>query len=553
MRISPRPIFLHSLIRSAYLPEEIPPAITSKNFAEFCKNEYQHLIADNILRNKTVTQFDTFTAPVAAKGRRNFALVHPLSQLRFSLLITEHRVAIRRIISGSGISLYLTDESPKDHRAFSGLHFESWGPRRQHIYSECHFILKADISRFFHTIYTHSIPWAVLGKSKTKHMLQHDRKSLEKHWSHKLDMALQACQSRETFGIPVGPDTSRIVAEILLAGVESDEKLVDLIVSQPSCRLVDDYTIGFNEESSARSALSALRDALWGFNLQLNEEKTTIASARDPIDERWKHEFLSLRVADRNSKTQESDIYRLVDMTLHFCANANSGQPATFACRRIARLSRIERNFGIIVDALFRLSREFPSCISHVAEFLINNQSLCDDTKIKTRIKRWVTATIQTHLSHGHDYEVAWALVISGVLRIPVDKEVMELFDRVPNSVVFAVLGMLHERGLLLFPLSNWPWRAQFRRSGLYGEHWLPFYEAVLRNWTKDKKIVSAVKSHPIFSKMLAQRVTFLEDKILDAAKISVSRRVFTKSVSRKKSRGDRISWGTVHISAVNY
>jgi hypothetical protein len=29
-------------------------------------------------------------------------------------------------------------------------------------------ILKADIANFFHTIYTHSIPWGVLGKQHVK-------------------------------------------------------------------------------------------------------------------------------------------------------------------------------------------------------------------------------------------------------------------------------------------------------------------------------------------------------------------------------------------------
>lgn len=136
-----------------------------------------------------------------------------------------------------------------------------------------------------------------------------------------------------------------------------------------------------------------------------------------------------------------------------------------------------------------------------------------------------------------------------------------------PSSAVLAILGMLNERGLLSFRFSKWPWRADLKKSGIYGENWLPFYEAVRRKWTTDKKMISAVNAGPILSKLLAAKVTFLEDRIFDAARIDISKRVFGKGHpedrgSRKRDRKgsvnsaeieDASEWAPMEVSELDY
>jgi hypothetical protein len=280
--------FLSALIRSSYFPRELPPAITTRSFAEFCKSHYSFLKTQQSTLTSKTTNYETFTAPRTGSGRRNLALVHPLAQAGLSLLITQHRVRIRQFISQSGTSLYRTDENLAASKAFSGLDFRKWRSVRAKIYSEYQFVLQADISRFFYTVYTHFIPWSIIGKEKVKHWLAtKNKRKLDKHWPNGFDTALQSCQSRETFGIPVGPDTSRIIAELLLAGIEKDRSLEAFLSTRPAIRLVDDLIIGFEEESEARRCLAALRRALWKFNLQLNDEKTVILPSKAIYRDKW--------------------------------------------------------------------------------------------------------------------------------------------------------------------------------------------------------------------------------------------------------------------------
>lgn len=453
------------------------------------------------------------------------ALVHPVGQLGVSLLITKHKDKIKKIIKRRGTSLYRTDEDVEAQKAFTSLDFRRWDVERARICAECPVILTADISRFFYTVYTHSIPWAILGKNKAKDYLAHNKKALFDHWSSDFDAALQACQSRETFGIPVGPDTSRIIAELLMAGVENDPVFSATIAARPMARLLDDIIIGFEDEASAKRALASLRRTLWKFNLQLNEEKTAIRSSRNVYLDPWKLDVSRLSISRRRLA---DDVYHLIDRTLQLCEQANTAAPASWACNRLNSVRQASpENFVILLDATLRLARDFPSCMHIAAAFVINHQDFCQPTEIKQRIAAWLKSTMRLNAQHGNDFEQAWCLVISGVLRIQLDEEDLPSRDTVPSGVVLAILGMLRERKLLRVPLSRWKWRAELNKSGVMGSAWLPYYEAVVRGWTTDKVLIGEVKNQPTLAKMLSSKVSFLEDRIFDAAYIDLSHRTF--------------------------
>ncbi|MBC8270202.1 MAG: RNA-directed DNA polymerase, partial [Rhodospirillaceae bacterium] len=296
--------FLSCLIATAYFPDEVPPVLTAHNFSQYCRNDYSNFEPEQGRLGRLNTNYETYTVPRTVEGRRNLAIVNPLAQLGLSLAITINKKAIGDIIHENGRTLYSIESDKESRKAFSGLQFEKREEMDRKVLSVSDYVLKADISRFFYTIYTHSISWAILGKEKTKDLFANDRQALRRHWSTKIDMSLQACQSRETFGVPVGPDTSRIIAELILAEVEKDDAFAQLVDGQPATRLLDDFLIGFDSESEAFKALGALRSALWKFNLQLNEDKTCVARSKTIHRERWKLEFEKAYISDDSAERQ---------------------------------------------------------------------------------------------------------------------------------------------------------------------------------------------------------------------------------------------------------
>ncbi len=74
--------------------------------------------------------------------------------------------------------------------------------RRARVYAQGRYLLRTDISRFYPSVYTHSIPWAIHGKEYSK---QH---RFDKNLGNQLDKLVQSCQYGQTNGIPIGPDTT---------------------------------------------------------------------------------------------------------------------------------------------------------------------------------------------------------------------------------------------------------------------------------------------------------------------------------------------------------
>jgi hypothetical protein len=210
----------------------------------------------------------------------------------------------------------------------------------------------------------------VLGKEHVKKIREEGSKSekaaLEKHWSSQIDLAVQRGNSRETFGIPVGPDTSRIIAELLLAGVHQTEPFRRLIDDRGAYRLVDDFFIGFEDELSARRCLEALRRTLWEYNLHLNEDKTDILESRRIFDTGWKYEINNFQIPDESPQKQHEGIERLLDITLGHCHSDRIGFLPSFSATACSSW-RLSRRTSGLPSTVFFVSDGITRRVSHTS------------------------------------------------------------------------------------------------------------------------------------------------------------------------------------------
>lgn len=149
-----------------------------------------------------------------------------------------------------------------------------------------------DISKCFYSIYTHSISWATKNKEFAKKNTR--AYSFESHF----DLLMQRSNYNETNGIVVGPEFSRIFAEIILQDV--DCTIQNLLfkgglhegVHYSIRRYVDDYSIFANDEAVVNKIDELLRVELSKFKLYTNESKlqnftrpflSNLTQARDDI------------------------------------------------------------------------------------------------------------------------------------------------------------------------------------------------------------------------------------------------------------------------------
>jgi hypothetical protein len=242
---------------------------------------------------------------------RNLSIIHPITQLKicdfyhnFSDLIEyycsksnqslRHPVAKTTKFFGKLLSQELKDgvgvESINEDRITSSSYFryskfpflysffESYDYHK--LEKRFSHMMQADISKCFPSIYTHSIGWATKNKRLAK---QKPHGSFEGNF----DSLMQCTNYKETNGIIIGPEVSRIFAEIILQQIDLD--LIDKLKTQKSFgddglvlgkdydfrRYVDDYFIFYRDENVRDEILIQLQKCLFEYKLYLNEAKTT--------------------------------------------------------------------------------------------------------------------------------------------------------------------------------------------------------------------------------------------------------------------------------------
>lgn len=140
-----------------------------------------------------------------------------------------------------------------------------------------------DVSKCFDSIYTHSIAWAVSGKSFIKEQIaENSADILFSSFPDDFDTLMQKQNYNETNGILIGPELSRIFSEIIFQkidlSVERELKNLDIYsgVDYEAFRYVDDYFIFYNENKVYKKIVSCLSSHLSEYKLGLNTEKEVI-------------------------------------------------------------------------------------------------------------------------------------------------------------------------------------------------------------------------------------------------------------------------------------
>lgn len=149
----------------------------------------------------------------------------------------------------------------------------------QRLEQRFNFLMEFDISKCFYHIYTHSITWAVKDKEYAK--VNSNKSSFE----NTFDKLMQHSNYNETNGIVVGPEISRIFAEIILQQVdlnvlkELDKLKIKFGVDYEVRRYVDDYFIFSNDTDILETVKKIFQKELQFYKLYINPNKDNIKTS----------------------------------------------------------------------------------------------------------------------------------------------------------------------------------------------------------------------------------------------------------------------------------
>lgn len=355
--------------------------------------------------------------------------------------------------------------------------------------------VRVDISKFYPTIYTHSVAWALLGKEKAKHYFKAKNKldvliasgdpdaQLYKY-SDSVDAALRACQGGQSIGIPIGPDTSHIIAEAIACRIDSILKNRLNSLDIKACRYYDDFYLYVSSKDEADKALKGLQLILSEFQLEINEAKVKIRE----FPFAFENEFTTtLHNFDFKKTNQINTIKHYFSLVWAFAElNPKKTDWIFKYSLRIFEFSTIviQKNcWKVFEDLLVKTALIEPAILDILTRIFITYKTYFDADS-KEKLKRLVNVTIKEHCPVRHNFEMAWALWIAKTFEIEIEEHsannIIETRDCVSNLIL---LDLINNTSLVRGHPRVSEIEAELKGEILMSENWLLAYEGVKKGW----------------------------------------------------------------------
>ena len=301
--------------------EEMPPILTSASLTS------QSAVDLRSLPNRAGRQSIGYDSVQYRLTRfngtsRTCSMIHPKAYAELALCIHDNWADISYI--SENIVSMVRPVLHEDGRLFVMdylMPIEALHEHKDSSFGKSHMAV-TDISSFYPSFYSHTIPWAVVGIQFAK-----ANRSLNL-WFNALDFAVRQSNRGETRGVPTGPGTSSIVTEMVLAAIDRE-----LSAKYEYTRNIDDYKGYFVSEEDAEHFIAELEGRLRGFQLEINVSKTHIDKL--PVEQ-------SPWIADlgnalpKGPGIKQRDIDRFVDFAIRLADQTPDGSVLKFALKSLA-------------------------------------------------------------------------------------------------------------------------------------------------------------------------------------------------------------------------
>jgi hypothetical protein len=328
------------------------------------------------------------------------------------------------------------------------------------------FLKRFDVKRCFASIYTHTISWAVKGKEFAK---DNQGPSFDSDF----DQLMMVANYNETNGIVVGPEISRIFAEIILQqidlNIERNIFVAQIKNSEYSIRrYLDDYFV-FSRDKVIEDAIQKIVEwELEKYKLYLNESKTkevvvpfatSQTIAKSDVQIILNNSVLRWLAEIRRSVVSELDELNDGEIPLKPTLPKQLKTPFLSATQTIRdvkiALKRSGEGFSVISG--YALSAINKSCyrLQKKIEKFGSNNVLLDE------LQRVLTATIEiVFFLYSMDFRVRTTYLVSQFMLIAhkfgdLDPRLMENINARMKVSVFTVLNSRGEKDLGSIEVHN--------------------------------------------------------------------------------------------------
>lgn len=440
--------------------EKIPPFITAENFLGFCKTPPPGFTFDDSprkyihyesMRNINVPRVLAIPNPIAYRNQckvlsdnwdklleyfkeqirnqeykisrihirkidNSFQIFHTCYQDLDDIDLDDYPLLVQNHLFEMNHKNFCTDDYPEPNLLI--------GKR---------YIVKADISNCFPSIYTHSLPWALVTKPYSKL----HRNPTE--WFNQVDFYTRNLKDSETHGILIGSHSSNLISEIILTAV--DKNMYDK--GYRYIRNIDDYTCYVEIKEKAEEFLVDLSVELKKYSLMLNHKKTEILQLPLASTESWVRKLNSF-VFSNDNKLKLSDVRAYLDIALDLMFhNKENSAILNYAIKVLAKKEMTGNAKDYFIKTIHHLMLLYPYLVSLVDEKIFVGFEI-DKSQIEKIAKDLFHLGESKKLYEAMSYALFFSLKYNFLLT-------ENLFEKVEksNDAILLLLSYLHDKKYL--------------------------------------------------------------------------------------------------------
>jgi hypothetical protein len=293
-----------------------------------------------------------------------------------------------------------------------------------------------------------------------------------------IDDAVRQTQDQQTLGIPVGPDTSDLISELL--GVALDLELLETNpdLETAGVRFVDDYYLYFATRRSAESALAELHRAASHFAVEINPLKTSIRDLPEALQPGWKADLRSRMIG---AEQERGDLLSFFSTAYENFAKYPGNNVLKYAVKHSTSHTISHDNWKLYESFLLGGLVSEPGLAPTVAPILVKYWKEGYEFDIQ-KLMLSLAEVSYYHARLRQGFEVAWALWLCKLFSIQLPEKSLGEVSQIDDPIVALLALDLRANGLA-DTLDASVWLKHMQADQLYSENWLLAYEASVKGW----------------------------------------------------------------------
>jgi hypothetical protein len=327
------------------------------------------------------------------------------------------------------------------------------------------------------------------------------------YFGNVLDREVQAGQYGQTKGVPIGPDTSLGIAELLLAPIDSKIQSTCNVVG--GTRFIDDIEFTFRRLSDADTALATIESHLSDIELQLNPIKTKICELPDEIESDY---VTILRphvpTSATNSRAQWVDYFNRA-----FAAARDNPRDGVLRYA-IAALQSVQIGpnvWELAQQLLWQCITADPGCLRFVVDVLLGNKITSSYTIDLSLGSTAINSLIESSAPVGHGSEVVWSIWAAMLLNLPIEPRSQDLIAAMDDAIVAVAAMVAKEQATLPPTFDSALWRSWLVTDAFKDEYWLFAYECAKRGWFAGEVAAAGLTADANIAFLLSNAVSFVD------------------------------------------